>query len=144
MVLLLHGIMRAGERGPIETDSPIARANRGRGPIRARREARQEKTAGAARILSLFLAVLAAALLVGGHLVIDPLLKAAADVREARRLGDITSAVPDGAICRQRSLDNATGGPTEGVIEKCAGAPSKEGRHIAPGFSSGAPRPGFN
>jgi hypothetical protein len=70
-------------------------------------------------VLSLFLVLLAAALLVGGRAVIDPMLKAAADEREAHRMADIVFTMPDGAFCRHWRFDNKTAELREGTIQRC-------------------------
>jgi len=58
-----------------------------RRPRRARRGEQQARTVRVAVVLSLFLVALAAGLLIGGHAVIDPLLRAAAEKRETHRMG---------------------------------------------------------
>jgi hypothetical protein len=71
-------------------------------------------------VLSLLLVLLAAALLIGGHAVIDPLLRAAAAEREAHGLGETVLSKPDGTFCRHLSFDNKTAAITEGAVESCA------------------------
>jgi hypothetical protein len=56
----------------------------------------------------------------GGHTVIDPLLRAAAQKRELHRIGDIVMASPDGKLCRHLAFDNKTAEITEGAVEHCA------------------------
>jgi hypothetical protein len=70
-------------------------------------------------ILSLFLVLLAAALLTAGRAVIDPLLRAAAAARENHRLGEIVFSRPDGTFCRPLAFDKKTAPITEGAVEPC-------------------------
>ena len=98
-------------------------AGGGRTPMgrisRQRRGEPQVKTSSVALVLSLFLVLIAAALLLGGHTVIDPLLQAAAQKREAHRVGDIIMSSPDGKMCRHLSFDNKTAEITEGAVQHC-------------------------
>jgi len=87
-------------------------------------------------VLSLFLVALAAGLLVGGHAVIDPLLRAAAEKRETHRMGDVVFAMRDGLPCRHLSFDNRTAALTEGAVEPCVPELPKE-RSAAKGFAWG-------
>jgi hypothetical protein len=86
---------------------------------RQRRGEPQVKISSVALVLSLFLVLIAATLLMGGHTVIDPLLKAAAHKRETHRMGDIVMSSPDGKLCRHLSFDNKTAELTEGAVEHC-------------------------
>ena len=76
--------MRAVERASTAASGTPA----DRGPVAARRSARvrrdeqQAKNTRVGIILSLFLAFLAAALLIGGRAFIDPMLRAAAEARQ--------------------------------------------------------------
>src|SRR5208282_794027 len=70
-------------------------------------------------VASLFLALVAAALLAGGHTAIDPLLQAAVEAREARGVGDIVYTMPDGIFCRHMSFDNTTAEIVERALERC-------------------------
>lgn len=85
-----------------------------------RQDEQHAKTARVAVVLTLFLVLLAAALLVGGRAFIDPLLQAAADAREANRVGDVVYTMPDGTFCRHLSFDNTTAELTGGTVERCA------------------------
>ena len=100
-----------------------------RRPMGALRRERQTRTKRVAVVLSLFLVLLAGGLLVGGRTVIDPLLQAAADRREAHRMGDIVFTMRDGTICRHLSFDNKTAEITEGAVEPCA--PDVSAEHAA-------------
>ena len=68
---------------------------------------------------SLFLVLLAAALLIGGHAAIDPLLRSAVASRAAKGMGDVVYTMPDGIFCRHASFDNATAEISEGPLERC-------------------------
>ena len=96
------------------------------------------KTARVAVVLSLFLVVLAAGLMIGGKAVIDPLLQKAAERREAHRMGDIVFSMRGGMLCRHLSFDNKTAAITEGAVAPCeSDVRSKKGA-IAQGFAWGA------
>jgi len=115
--------MRAGERAGINAVSRIATtddAGARVGPAARRRPDDAHATSTPlAIVFSLFLALIAAALLAGGHVVIDPLLRSAAIEREAGHVGAIVYTMPDGIFCRHLSFDNATAELTEGAVEKC-------------------------
>jgi hypothetical protein len=143
MVFLPNAGMRTGERVGtkpqlwVSTAGPVGGRALVRRWTRARRDEQHAKTAGIAVILSLFFAVLGAALLVDSRAFINPLAKSAADAREANRLGEIIYTMPDGAFCRHLSFDNTTGELAEGAIEKCAHNESKERGRTALGFAWG-------
>jgi hypothetical protein len=68
---------------------------------------------------SVFIVLLATALLVGGHAAIDPLLHRSLDLGDARGSGDVVVTMPDGKFCRHMSFDNTTASMIEGTIEPC-------------------------
>jgi hypothetical protein len=70
-------------------------------------------------VSSLFLTVIAATLMMGGHAAIDPLLQSAMAAREPKGTGDIVMTMPDGIFCRHLSFDNVTAEINEGAIERC-------------------------
>lgn len=105
---------------------------------RQRRGDAQVKTSSVALVLSLFLVLIGAALLMGGHTVLDPLLRAAAQKRELHRMGDIVMSSPDGKLCRHLSFDNKTAEITEGAVEHCAMELPRVKAPPARGFSWGA------
>jgi hypothetical protein len=70
-------------------------------------------------VSALFLTVLAATLMVGGHAAIDPLLQSAMASRQPKGTGDIVMTMPDGMFCRHMSFDNVTAEIREGGIERC-------------------------
>ena len=86
---------------------------------RTRRDEQHAKTVRTGIVLSLFLVLLMAALLVGGRTLIDPMLQSAAEDREANRVGEIVYTMPDGAFCRHLAFDNTTGEITERTVEQC-------------------------
>jgi hypothetical protein len=88
-------------------------------------------------VLSLFLVLLMAALLVGGRAIIDPLLQSAASDREANRVGEIVYTMPDGAFCRHLAFDNMTGEVTERTVAQCDQDIGKR-THPRAGFAWGA------
>jgi len=69
---------------------------------------------------SVFLVVIASALLLGGHAAIDPLVRSAIAAQEAKGIGDVVYAMPDGIYCRHLSFDNTTAEVTEASLERCA------------------------
>jgi hypothetical protein len=68
---------------------------------------------------SAFIVLLVAALLIGGHAAIDPLLHRSLDFGDARGSGDVVVTMPDGKFCRHMSFDNTTASMIEGTIEPC-------------------------
>jgi hypothetical protein len=87
--------------------------------VRLRRDEQQAKTARVAIILSLFIAFLGAALLVGGRAFVDPLLQTAAQARKANQVGAVVFTMPDGAFCRHLSFNNATAEVIESAVDRC-------------------------
>lgn len=68
---------------------------------------------------SVFIVLLAAALLIGGHAAVDPFLHRSGDALDARGSGDVVVTMPDGKFCRHMSFDNTTASMVEGTIEPC-------------------------
>jgi chemotaxis response regulator CheB len=68
---------------------------------------------------SVFIVLLATALLLGGHAAIDPFLHQSPDMLDARGPGDVVVTMPDGKFCRHMSFDNTTASMVEGAIEPC-------------------------
>jgi hypothetical protein len=97
---------------------------------RARREEKRANSVGIAVTTSLLVALLATAILVGGHAAIVPLLHRAAAARDAAGTGDVVYTMPDGVFCRHMSFNNATAEVTEGAIEPCPD-PIGSGRHAS-------------
>ena len=136
--------MRAGQQARTNVASPDAVpipvggraiAYRSR---RVRRQELQTKNKRLVIVFSLFLALLAAALLVGGRAVIDPLLQRAATKREAYRVGEIVLTMPDGKFYRHLSFDNKTAELSEGVIKQCPPDHPPDRAAAMSGFSWGA------
>jgi hypothetical protein len=114
-------VMRGAKQANVKIAS-WALADRGiavRRSARVRQDEQNAKKTRIAIILALFLAFLAAALLVGGRAFIDPMLRAAAQEREANRVGEVVFTLPDGAFCRHLSFDNATAEVNESTIDRC-------------------------
>lgn len=86
--------------------------------MRARRDERRAKSLPVAIVLALFVALVAAALLVG-RVVIAPALFSGAGERGGARVGAIVYSMPDGSFCRRLSFDNETATLTEGAVEPC-------------------------
>jgi hypothetical protein len=70
-------------------------------------------------VSSLFLVLLAASLLFGGHAAIDPILRAAGAARDAKAVGDVVYSTADGKLCRHMTFDNATAEMREGNVVPC-------------------------
>jgi hypothetical protein len=70
-------------------------------------------------VSSVFLTLLAAALMIGGHAAIDPLLQSAMQTRDTKGTGAVVYTMPDGIFCRHMSFDNVTAEIAEGPIERC-------------------------
>jgi hypothetical protein len=87
---------------------------------RARLYDRRLKSGRVIIVSAMFFALIAAALLVGGHAAIDPLVQSAMAARQTKGTGDVVYAMPDGIFCRHMSFDNVTAEVTEGPIERCA------------------------
>jgi len=117
--------MRAAQQAGTEAVAWVAAADharaRARRAARAHRDDQRAKSARLAVVVSVFLALLAAALLVGGRVLIDPMLRSAAEARGTNRVGAIVYTMPDGIFCRHSSFDNVTAELTEGAVEKCSG-----------------------
>jgi len=86
---------------------------------RLRRDEKRANSVGLAITTSFLFALLAAAILVGGHAAIGPLLRRAVATRQAKGIGDVVYTLPDGVFCRHMSFNNATAEVTEGAIEPC-------------------------
>ena len=87
------------------------------------------------------LAFLAAAVLIGGRTVIDPMLRAAAEARQSKRIGEVVFTMPDGAFCRHLSFDNSTAEISESTLDRCPEArprsSAKESTGVKKGFAWG-------
>jgi hypothetical protein len=133
--------MRASERAGTEVVSWIAAADHVSAHARrtawARRNEQRAKSARLAIVLSLFLVLLAGALLVGGHALIDPLLQSAAAARAAKRMGEVVYSMPDRTFCRHLSFDNATAELSEGAVEECPKNLATSPARPASGFAWG-------
>jgi len=117
---------------------PVGGRTPRRRSVQARWDEQHAKAARLTVVLSLFLVLLLAALMVGGRAVIDPLLQAAAETREAKRLGEVIYTMPDGQFCRHLSFDNMTADLTEGAVERCAHEQPKKRVPAGVGFAWGA------
>ena len=133
MVPLFHGQMRAGKRAGTAVASwnaAVEHTHVREGPrrvVRARRDEQHAKTWRLAIVLFLFPGLLATALLIGGHAIIDPVLRAAAEAREASRVDRIVFTMPDVAFCRHLSFNNETAEVTEGTARCPEAKPRGQG-----------------
>lgn len=89
---------------------------------------------------SLFLVLFAGCLTVGGHAAVAPLLRSAADAREAGVVGDIVLAMPGGKLCRHMSFDNVTAELAETAVEPCPEPLRRLRTPVSRGFAWGAPQ----
>ncbi len=89
-------------------------------------------------VFYLFLVLVAAVLLVGGHAAIDSIIKSAVAAREAKGVGDAFYAMPDGIFCRHITFDNSTVEVTEGAVQRCSDDMVREYAHTTRSFAWGA------
>jgi hypothetical protein len=90
-------------------------------------------------VLSLFLVLVVAAVLIGGRSVIGPMLqKAMAQPRDAHRTGAIVFTMPDGAFCRHMAYDNKTAELVESAVVQCAEARPRDAPRASNGFAWGS------
>jgi hypothetical protein len=68
---------------------------------------------------SLLFVLFASALLVGGHAIISPMLRAPAITANTNNRGDIVFTMPDGTFCQHMTFDNTNGRITAGSIDRC-------------------------
>ncbi|HTV36733.1 MAG TPA: hypothetical protein VMF12_09900 [Xanthobacteraceae bacterium] len=87
--------------------------------VRARRDEKRANSVGVAITTSLLFVLLMAAILVGGHAAIAPLLGRAVAVRDSKGVGDVVYTMPDGVFCRHMSFNNTTAEVTESGVEPC-------------------------
>ena len=133
--------MDAGEKRDVQAEALMDAADTPQQPrrvARARRADQHAKPAWFATIFTAFLALVAAALMAGGHSVIDPLLQAAAAAREAKQVGEIVVSMPDGRFCRHFSFDNATAEVRGDGLQPCPADLRGRGRTAPAGFAWGA------
>lgn len=102
----------------VEPDHARAEARK-RPHARPRRQQERENSVGLVITISLSFVLFAAAVLLGGHVVIAPLLQRAAAARDMHDTGEVIYAMPDGVFCNRASFDNTTGDMSEGGIEEC-------------------------
>lgn len=109
----------------------------GHGLSRARLEEERAKSTTLAVAWSLFLMLIGAAFVFGGHAAIDPLLRSAFAAREAKGIGDVVYTMPDGVFCRHMSFDNMTAEVSEGALERCTTDIARRRPLTAPNFTWG-------
>jgi hypothetical protein len=102
---------------------------------RARMDEERAKSGRVVIVSSLFLVLFVAALLIGGHAAIDPILQSAVDARETKGTGDVVVTMPDGIFCRHMSFDNVTAEIVEGGIERCTKDIAGNRPHTGRGFA---------
>ena len=90
-------------------------------------------------VLSLFLVLIAAAVLIGGRSVIGPMLqRAMAQPADSYRKGSVVFTMPDGTFCRHLAYDNKTAALTESAVVQCPEARPREAVHPPSGFAWGS------
>jgi hypothetical protein len=125
MVLSFYGAMSATDGAGPEAGAWFVEADHvsvtavARRRWRARLNDHRAKSGRVIIVSSLFLTLIAATLMLGGHAAIDPLLQSAMASRETKGSGDIVVKMPDGIFCRHMSFDNVTAAMNEGAIERC-------------------------
>ena len=110
---------------------------RARGAARARRQEEREHSFGLIITISLSFILFAAAILIGGHAFIAPLLQRAAAARDASGTGEVVYTMPDGVFCRHVSFNNGTGDITEDGIVECPGSTANRAETEPPQFRWG-------
>ena len=101
---------------------------------RARMDEERAKSGRVVVVSSLFLVLFTAALLIGGHAAIDPILQSAMNARETKGTGEVVVTMPDGIYCRHMSFDNVTAEIIEGGIERCTNDIAGNRPHTGRGF----------
>jgi hypothetical protein len=125
MAFVFYGAMHAAKGAELEASSwfdssdHVGVNSRPRRNTWARRDLDDQTSLRAVIISSAFLMLFATATLVGGHAAIEPLLRSAVAAREAKGIGDVVYAMPDGKLCRHMSFDNGTSEMVEGEIGPC-------------------------
>jgi hypothetical protein len=138
---VFYGAMHAAAPVALEPGSRFVQvtANPRARSTQARLAEERATSARAVIASSLFLMLLAATLLVGGHAAIDPLLRSVIAARETKAVGDVLYTMPDGIFCRHMSFDNATAEVAEGAIERCPTDISKGRARTSKSFAWGEP-----
>jgi hypothetical protein len=136
--------MGAGQLTSMDPDLRAAESGPAAARLRARKTMpvprRGERRTGSVRVavvLTLFVALVAAALFVGDA-VIDPVRRSAAAVRDGKRVGEIVYSMPDGSFCRRLAFDNETATLTEGAVEPCPANLPKDRTRSDRNFAWGA------
>jgi hypothetical protein len=101
------------------TAASVGRRAHGRTAPSRGRDERRARTGRLAIVVSLFIGLLAATLLLGAPALIGPMLQSEAAAREAARVGDVLFMLPDGSFCRHLSFDNQTAQLRGGAVERC-------------------------
>lgn len=86
---------------------------------------------------SLLFVLFASALMVGGRVIISPLLREPA-IGTLNDRGDIVYTMPDGTFCQHMTFDNTTGRITPGAIDRCNSALAGGGADTSTGFRWGS------
>jgi hypothetical protein len=102
---------------------------------RARMDEERAKSGRVVVVSSLFLVLFTAALLIGGHAAIDPILQSAMNARETKGTGEVVVTMPDGIYCRHMSFDNVTAEIVESGIERCTKDIAGNRPHTGRGFA---------
>jgi hypothetical protein len=90
-------------------------------------------------VLSLFLVLVVAAVLIGGRSVIGPILRRAmAQPLDAHRTGAIVFTMPDGTFCRHMAYDNKTADLVESAVAQCEEARPHDAPRASSGFAWGS------
>ena len=103
----------------------------------AQRDEQHAKNVRTAVVVSLFVVLLGATLIVGGRAIIDPLLSSIADDPESKRVGEIIMTMRDGTYCRHLSFDNTTGQISERSVEQCTNDLARRRTRDSIGFAWG-------
>lgn len=135
--------MNAGKRAPTDNVEWYVHANHaGRfgHSMRASHASFDERRANSLALIittSLLFVLFASALMVGGHAIISPLLRAAPASGDVNRRGDIVYTMPDGMFCQHMTFDNSTGRIAAGGIDRCDPGVGSEAADRRTGFKWG-------
>jgi hypothetical protein len=121
--------MGAGQSASMDTGLRAAAANCAAvRPAPSQAQARRGERTKSVRVtivLALFVALVAAAGIVG-RAMIDPVLRTVLPERDGRRVAAVLYSLPDGSFCRRLAFDNGTATLTRGAVEQCPANLPKE------------------
>ena len=133
--------MSAGKNAATDSAQWYVQAERARRLGHVSHATLDEKRANSLALIittSLLFVLLASALMVGGHAVISPLLRAPAVTGNTHNRGDVVYTMPDGTFCQHMTFDNTTGRITSGGIDRCDPDSGRGAANTGAGFKWGS------